>query len=338
MLQSLSIRVPRTVAASPARAGLCVLCVWWLCGAVQAADPSPRPLPFPSELVEFGPASRVPLFSGGGEQAWDRDLRERGWILREGGQWHLWYTGYNRPANSRRLLGYATSPDGLNWSRSSANPLVNDAWVEDICVVKERDRYVMVAEGERDIAQLLTSADRIHWQRQGSLDIRLTTGEPLSDGPRGTPVLWREHGRWHLFYERMDKGVWLATSTDLAVWTNVRDEPVMECGPAEYDSREIAFNQIVKHCGHYYVYYHASAKPGRWCTCIAASDDLLHWQKYAGNPILPVDPAVPAASSPLLVHDGSRHRLYTTHPDVRVRFSIRPVTCLPKSAGAIGAR
>jgi hypothetical protein len=105
MLQSLSIRVPRTVAASPARAGLCVLCVWWLCGAVQAADPSPRPLPFPSELVEFGPASRVPLFSGGGEQAWDRDLRERGWILREGGQWHLWYTGYNRPANSRRLLG-----------------------------------------------------------------------------------------------------------------------------------------------------------------------------------------------------------------------------------------
>jgi len=338
MLQQLSVRVLRIAATVPLCAVLWLLCVAGGWGMVQAADPPLRPLPFPSELVEFGPASRVPLFSGGGEQAWDRDLRERGWILREGGQWHLWYTGYNRPTNSRRLLGYATSLDGLNWSRSAANPLVKDAWVEDMCVVRDRDRYLMVAEGERDIAQLLSSTDRLSWQRHGPLDIRLATGEPLSDGPRGTPVLWREHGRWHLFYERMDKGVWLATSTDLNVWTNVRDEPVMECGPAEYDSREIAFNQIVKHCGHYYVYYHASKQPGQWCTCIAASDDLVHWQKYAGNPVLPVDPAVPAASSPLLVYDGSRHRLYTTHPDVRVRFSIRPVTGLPKTAGAVGAR
>ena len=60
--------------------------------------------------------------------------------------------------------------------------------------------------------------------------------------------------------------------------------------------------------------------------------------RIAGNPVLPVDPAVPAASSPLLVYDGSRHRLYTTHPDVRVRFSIRPVTGVPKTAGAVGAR
>jgi hypothetical protein len=27
----------------------------------------------------------------------------------------------------------------------------------------------------------------------------------------------------------------------------------------------------------------------------------------------------------MLVPDGSRHRLYTTHPDVRVRFSVQPV-------------
>ena len=45
---------------------------------------------FPSELVEFGPPSSAPLFAGGGPDAWDRDLRERGWIRREGDGWHLW--------------------------------------------------------------------------------------------------------------------------------------------------------------------------------------------------------------------------------------------------------
>jgi hypothetical protein len=41
---------------------------------------------FPAELVEFGPPSATPLFAGGGPDAWDRDLRERGWIVREGSQ------------------------------------------------------------------------------------------------------------------------------------------------------------------------------------------------------------------------------------------------------------
>ena len=326
------------VVAAAVRASLWGLAVCWVTATLQADEPTPRPLPFPSELVEFGPASRVPLFTGGGAEAWDRDLRERGWIMREGGRWHLWYTGYNRAANSPRLLGYASSADGLNWTRSPANPLIGDAWVEDMCVVREGGRYVMVAEGEQDIAHLLTSADRVHWQRHGPLDIRLSTGAPIADGPRGTPVLWREHGLWHLFYERSDKGIWLATSSDLKVWTNVQDDPVMECGPAEHDSREIAFNQIVKHCGHYYAYYHASAQPGQWCSCIAASDDLRHWQKHSGNPVLPVDPALPAASSPLLVPDGNRHRLYTTHPDVRVRFSVLPVTGAAATVGSAADR
>ncbi|MEI6257060.1 MAG: glycosylase [Planctomycetota bacterium] len=283
---------------------------------------------FPSELIDFGPASRDPLFTGGGPQAWDRDLRERGWIRREGSCWSLWYTGSNPDLSSMRRLGYATSGDGLNWSRSGANPLLKDAWVEDVCVVKQGNSYRMFAEGEHDVAHLLTSTDRTHWQEQGPLDIRLATGQPIPDGPRGTPAAWLKHGVWHLFYERLDRGVWLATSKDLQTFTNVSDEPVLACGPSAYDAEKIAINQIVQYGGRYYAYYHASALPQgkEWCTCIATSTDLLHWVKYAGNPVLPVDPDHPARSSATLVPDGTRHRLYTTHPDVRVRFSIMPTS------------
>jgi len=44
------------------------------------------------------------------------------------------------------------------------------------------------------------------------------------------------------------------------------------------------------------------------------------WTKYPGNPVLPVNPSMKGASSGMVVHDGTRFRLYTTHPDVRVYF------------------
>ena len=299
-----------------------------LCGVVAgltARCPAAAPS-FPPELVEFGPASAEPLFAGGGAGAWDRDLRERGWIIRDGGLWHLWYTGSNADRDPLRRLGYASSRDGLNWTRSPRNPLVADAWVEDMCVVKRCGRHFMFAEGEQDIAHLLTSTDRLGWRREGPLDIRLRDGSPIPNGPRGTPAVWLERGVWHLYYERMDRGVWLATSRDLRTFTNVSDEPVLACGPEPYDLHGIAVDQIVRHAGRYYAYYHSSPVENRsqWQTCIATSTDLVQWVKYAGNPLLPVDPAHPKRSSALLIHDGCRQRLYTTHPDVRVRFSLWP--------------
>lgn len=279
---------------------------------------------FPPELVAFGPASPAPLFSGGGPDAWDRDLRERGWIDRDGDRWRLWYTGSNPDRDPIRRVGLAVSRDGLNWMRASDAPLVADRWVEDVCVVPACGRLWMFAEGESDVAHLLASRDGRGWRPCGPLDIRLATGAPIPDGPRGTPAVWLERGTWHLYYERRDEGVWLATSRDLRTFTNVRDEPVLACGPEPYDRHGVAFDQIVRFRGRYYAYYHASPAADRstWQTCIATSVDLVHWEKWRANPLLPVDPEHPKRSSATLVHDGERHRLYTTHPDVRVRFSI----------------
>ncbi|MFM8890236.1 MAG: glycosylase, partial [Planctomycetia bacterium] len=91
------------------------LCCLLLAGSSRrGAAEDPR---FPSELVDFGPPSADPLFVGGGPEAWDRDIRERGWIMRESGRWHLWYTGSNLDRSPLRRLGYASSHDGLNWVR-----------------------------------------------------------------------------------------------------------------------------------------------------------------------------------------------------------------------------
>jgi hypothetical protein len=272
---------------------------------------------FPRELVAFVQQGDAPVFQAAGPGHWDAKIRERGWVVREDGVYKLWYTGYDGTAEGRRMLGLATSPDGVTSTRHPRNPLVPDHWVEDVMVVKDGGRYLLFAEGENDRAQMLTSADGVRWDRAGRLDIRLATGEPIPDGPYGTPTALRDGGRWLLFYERADKGVWLAASDDLKVWKNVRDEPVLSPEPGAYDRDMVALNQVVRHGGRYYAYYHGCASEGpnarKWSTAVAASDDLAHWEKYPGNPLLPV---AENKSCGILVDSGAGFRLYTMHPAV----------------------
>src|SRR5204862_224306 len=133
---------------------------------------------FPPELVKFVPAGKEPVFAAQPGK-WDAKIRERGWILREDGRYKLWYTGYDGTENGLRMLGYATSPDGIKWTRSPRNPLYKKHWVEDMMVVKDGGKYHMFAEGLHDRAQMLVSDDGIEWQRAGQLDIRLVDGRPI---------------------------------------------------------------------------------------------------------------------------------------------------------------
>jgi predicted GH43/DUF377 family glycosyl hydrolase len=284
--------------------------IGWISSEKPASDPG-----FPDELVNFKPYKNNPVFTGTGAGTWDHKIRERGYILREGKDWYLWYTGYEDGKDKTKFLGYATSTDGFTWKRYENNPIHKTDWVEDMSVLKSGKSYYMFAEGKDDLAHLLTSTDRIHWQEQGPLDIRYTDGKPLTKGPYGTPAIWKENNIWYLFYERKDAAVWLATSKDLKTWTNVQDEPVLKCGPDQFDQFAVAANQIIHYKGLYYMYYHASAfKDWReWSTNIAVSKDLVHWKKYGKNPIIGDN-----TSSGIVVQDGSKYRLYTMHPDVKV--------------------
>ncbi len=273
---------------------------------------------FPSEMVNFKPYKNNPVFSGSNSNTWDNLIRERGYILMENGIYKMWYSGYKSDDTDPKYLGYATSTDGINWTRYADNPIFDEKWTEDMFVIKNDDKYYMFAEGENDIAHLLISADGIQWQEKGDLIIRTTSGEIIA-APYGTPTAWVEDGKWYLFYERNDLGIWLATSDDLITWTNIQDEQVIKMGPESYDAGAVAVNQVVKFKGKYYIYYHGSTNPNwanpnenaLWSSNVAMSTDLIHWKKYPNNPIVKGD-----HSSPILVYDGKNYRLYTMHDKV----------------------
>ena len=124
------------------------------CAAIAQAQAPKKDAEFPPELVKFVPLKKNPIFVSAGKGKWDELIRERGWILREGQQWKMWYTGYLRDRSKKLALGYATSRDGIHWQRHPRNPLYTKHWVEDMIVLKHKGKYVMFAEGDKDRARM----------------------------------------------------------------------------------------------------------------------------------------------------------------------------------------
>jgi beta-1,2-mannobiose phosphorylase / 1,2-beta-oligomannan phosphorylase len=290
---------------------------------------------FPAELVQWAPCAGNPVFTAQGPGHWDAKIRERGWILRDGDTYRLWYTGYDGTREGIKQLGYATSPDGRNWTPWPTNPLCREHWIEDMTVVKQGDRYYMFAEsGDENHTDMLTSPDGVDWKWEGPLDIRLADGQRPARKPGGTPTIWIEGDVWYLFYEWRDLGVWLAKTSDPAsrVWINVQDEPVMSPGPADYDNQQIAFDQVIKHRDAYFAFYHSCSKetPKMWGTNIARSTDLVHWQKYALNPL------IPDKSSGMVVAASDGLLLVTMHDQIDLFCPLATATPAEKSSADTG--
>jgi predicted GH43/DUF377 family glycosyl hydrolase len=284
------------------------------CKSPQATTGNLNKEEFPAEMVEFVPYKANPVFKGTGIDTWDKQIRERGYIMVEDGQYKMWYTGYNGSDTVIKHLGYATSTDGINWTRYAKNPIFSEKWTEDMCVVKNEGKYYMFAEGRNDVAHSLVSNNGIDWQEEGDLKIQTLSGKTIP-GPYGTPTALFENGKWYLFYERSDEAIWLAQSSDHKNWVNVQDESVIKTGPEKYDAGAVAANQVVKYKNRYYIYYHASANSmetsTEWTSNVAMSTDLIHWVKYPKNPIIQGE-----HSSPITVFDGKEYRLYAMHPQV----------------------
>lgn len=281
----------------------------------------------PGDRDEFGtliPVSQVmdePLFTAGGAHAWDRRIRERGWILRERGVYRMWYTGYDGSEQGRRMLGHARSLDGKRWERDPGGPVYGASWVEDVCVVKHRDRFYLFAEDGEHGLVWMSSRDGLRWQPRGPVTITSADGAERSS--RGaTPTVYVERGTWYLFYQGTE-GVLLAAGRRPGAFRNVKDEPILRPGKAAHEKTRVAVDHVIKHRGAYFMLYHATgeAKVSEkgWSTNIARSSDLSNWVKFSGNPIIGGN-----KSSGIFVPHGGGYRIYTMHDRVDAFAPISP--------------
>jgi hypothetical protein len=107
--------------------------------------------------------------------AWDSlDVARPSVRYESPGNWKMWYDGCQgvyagtgaEPCLGFRNAGYATSTDGLHWTKSSANPIISP--IEAVNVVQYRGTYFMVGESQQG-TRLESSLDGVSWTDRGFL-------------------------------------------------------------------------------------------------------------------------------------------------------------------------
>ena len=209
-----------------------------------------------------GPAA--PVFTGGGPGAWDEFVREKLVIIEDGGVFKMWYVGHTSGGQTTSKVGYATSPDGITWTRHPGNPVVDrPSQDQDISVLKlAPDSYWMYIEVNNAWIDLMTSSDGIRWTPYAGNPVRTVAA---------SPVVWREGSNWFMLYEHMPPSgpfeIYLATSADGRNWADSPLNPVLS------QSAFCAPDSIVKDGDTYHLYYH-EADGGAWH---ATSTSLTSW-------------------------------------------------------------
>lgn len=158
---------------------------------------------------------------------------------------------------------------------------------------------------------LARSEDLLHWTKEGCVMGRGKAGSVtaynaaltgvLRDnalfGPGNLkPVGGRYIGTYHAYpdpgYEAGPAVIGLCFSDDLMRWE--AGPPVLKPDPGcPWEAGGLYKSWILEYNGRYYLFYNAKNVPERgkrWIeqTGFAVSDDLEHWERYAGNPVLPV--------------------------------------------------
>lgn len=250
-----------------------------------------------------------PIIAEGIVGAWDHGIREIGNVLYEPDDpdpnrvYKAFYTGMKSNPAPARKIGYAYSPDGLNWTKSASNPVITDAtdviWYEDPYVVKVGGTYYLYCErSSDDTVVMFSSADCETWTAVGTETLVIPKGAPGSweDLLTGSPVVWVEGAQWYMLYEGMEGpglgGIGLATSPDGAVWTKDPANPVISVPTSSTGFYGVvACDDIAKIDGTYYLSFHggfgnAFITYATGNTGFATSTDLHTWTLPGADDIM----------------------------------------------------
>ncbi|MFN8532214.1 MAG: hypothetical protein U0556_01535 [Dehalococcoidia bacterium] len=224
-------------------------------------------------------------------------------VIKDGSTYKMWFTGQgDNPPATAQAIGYATSPDGINWTRPFTQPVFRgqsppnrDRAVNDPTVLKDGATYKMWYFGFETIDSRVlgdvyyaTSLDGITWTRQnrdreGNLLPVLSVGSPLSwDDLEVRPGrVLRDGANLVMYYTgrslRGDVGIGRATSADGLVWTK---------SPGPLIAGVSAPRTVTNQSGVWSLLYQRGGSIF-W----SSSTDGLNWS--AGTPVL--SPGVPGA-------------------------------------------
>jgi len=232
---------------------------------------------------------------------YDREIVGNGSVIYHDNIYHLWYSGGNW---AHLRIGYATSPDGITWTRDTI-PILDygptGSWDEDAAfspqVIVIGDMFHMWYVGHRGVANNYdyqighaTSPDGITWTKDPNNPVL----------PRGSSGAWDyawvgsgsvlyDSTEYHMWYSAWDGGAnsWVrtghATSPDGLTWTKDPSNPVLTVGT--WDNPRVENASVVFDGDTFHMWYaggdYLLGKIG-----YATSTDGSKWTKSPYNPVI----------------------------------------------------
>src|ERR1700674_4753979 len=179
-------------------------------------------------------------------------------VVKKDGKFVMLYRAQDRKGTS--ALGYATSEDGIHFTRRPEPVMISEApyekggGVEDPRLQKIGDTYYLTYTGYNNVdgaaadkkdAQLClaTSADLVHWQRQGVIMPGFKGKWNVKWTKSGAIVPEKINGKYWMYYladaQGKDTQMGVAYSDDLLHWTDALDHPILSSRPGSFDSQVV---------------------------------------------------------------------------------------------------
>ncbi len=268
-----------------------------------------------------------PVLEVGPTGSWDDNYLIEPYVLFDDTTYHMWYGGEDGSSNR---IGHATSPDGVDWTKDSLNPVLglgpSGSWEDNEVtaswVLYDGTTYHMWYHGHDGTSFRIghaTSLDGVDWTKD-SLNPVLGLGPSGSWDDRHveTPVvLMLDDTTFFMWYGGSDGNntrIGLATSSDGVVWEKWGTNPVMDRGTG-WEGRSIFPEAVLLIDDTLRMWYLGlnSAFVGR-SGYATSSDGGVVWDKYAGNPVLDVGEAGAwdnvAAAVGAVLFDGTTYEMW----------------------------
>lgn len=172
------------------------------------------------------------------------------------GLWKMWYAG--RDYSGIYNIGYATSPDGITWTKFAGNPVLRPSAVgeDDTSVVSPQvlyraGVYYMWYAGRGNSNQIFyaTSPDGIYWSKHIGPVVSLGGDFTWDNGEIAAPaVLWTgvRYDMWYQGYSRgtQQRYIGHAWSADGISWTKDPLNPVVGLEPNKWDSNSVYYPSV----------------------------------------------------------------------------------------------
>ena len=255
-----------------------------------------------------------PVITGSAGQ-WDANVLT-GDVVFDGSKYRIWYWGFGELAGGVYSIGYATSTNGITWTKYVGNPIITPPVSEFdsrfiLCptVISNNGHFKMWLPWMDDSGTWsivnITSTDGISWSNQSN--------PVLQNGPLGSwdgssvvcPDVVIDNGTYRMWYSGEDafrtEGIGQASSPDGISWTKSSNNPVLGGGvPGSWDW-DVRHSSVILEDKAYKMWYEGSQFP--W-------NSLIGYARTVGFPPVNLDIAGPDSG----LIDTTYHFTATTAP------------------------